>query len=173
MLRYVGVAWRLLSAYPMDARDACLHAHAAVVASTPHVKPELLLAISYTESKFDPMALSRVEGRSRRVGRWESREPPKGWRKGTSLFCGPLQTLAKTWDDCLAQRDLATAYRSGVHEIEEWLADKHVRGNLSRALAGFGCGTAGAMSGTCNNAFQARVLAYARTIEAGHALARH
>jgi len=154
----------------MDPKDAYLHAQAAVRAASDRVKPELLLAIAYTESKFDAFALSRVEGSKRRVGRWESQEPPKRLRKGASMFCGPLQTRALTWEDCLAQRDLLTAYKAGVKEIEEWLDNKYVHGNISRALAGFGCGTQGAKSGHCSNAFQSRILAYARKIEAGHAL---
>lgn len=171
MLQHVGIALRLTSAHPtMDVADAFLHARAAVAASTKRVKPELLLAIAYTESKFDPMSLSRVEGKSRRVGRWGADEPPKRLRKGATMFCGPLQTVARTWDQCLAQRDLVTAYRTGVKEIEEWLDNELVRGKMSRALAGFGCGTSGARSGTCSNAFQARVLSYTRKIEAGRAL---
>ena len=86
------------------------------------------------------------------------------------MFCGPLQTRAITWDECLAQRDLHTAYKAAAKELEAWLDDKHVRGNVSRALAGFGCGTQGATTGTCSNAFEARVLGYARRIEAGRTL---
>jgi hypothetical protein len=171
MWQHLGIALRLLAAHPtMDAVDAYRHAEAAVMASTERVKPEILLAIAFTESKFDSLALSRVEGGKRRAGRWEPNNAPKGWRKGTSLFCGPLQTQAKTWDACLAQRELRTAYETGVKEIEEWLDDEHVRGNISRALAGFGCGTQGAKAGTCHNAFQARVLAYARRIETARPL---
>ena len=162
---HVWLALRLLAAHPtLDASAAYRHADAAIAAATARVKPELLLAIAFTETKLDAMALSRVEGGQRRVDRWESREPPKRWRKGTSLFCGPLQTQARTWDECLAQRDLPTAYATGVKEIEQWLDEPVGRGNLARALAGFGCGTEGARAGTCSNAFEARVLGRAREL---------
>ena len=171
MLQHVLVALRLAAADPtLDVLAAYQHAEAAVAASTERVTPELLLAIAYAESKFDPSVVSRVEGAQRRVGCWQSQEAPKRWRKGTSLFCGPLQTQARTWDACLAQRELDAAYRTGAREIEEWLDEEHVHGNLSRALAGFGCGTEGAKSGSCSNAFQARVIAHARKIETGQAL---
>ena len=39
--------------------------HAAVEASTDQISPELLLAIAYVESRYEPLALSRIEGTKR------------------------------------------------------------------------------------------------------------
>ena len=173
LLQHVGIALRLSSAHPSVAgEDASLHAQAAVAASTERVKPELLLAIAFVESRYDPLSVSRVEGHKRRVGHYPSREPPARWRKGTSLYCGPLQTHAATWADCLAQRDLHVAYAAGAREIEEWLNHKRVRGDVARALAGYGCGNRGVRTGKCSHGYQHRVLAYARRIAAGAALPR-
>ena len=156
---------RLTSAHPhLD--DAFAHAEAATQASTERVRPELLLAIAFVESRFDRFAVSRVEGRRRRVGHYPSTDPPRRLRKSASLYCGPLQTFAGSWTDCLAERDLRVAYAQGAQEIERWLADKRVHGDLARALAGYGCGNRGVRTGKCNG-YQHRVLAYARRIDAG------
>jgi hypothetical protein len=165
VLQHIGLAWRLAAAHPeLDTADALAHARAASQAATPQVSAELLLAMAFVESRFDSLGVSRVEGRKRRLGRWESSEPPKRWRKGTSLYCGPLQTFAATWDDCMKQRDLSVAYATAVAEIAGWLRDRRVRGDVTRALAGYGCGNRGVRTGKCNR-YPGRVLWQARRLE--------
>jgi hypothetical protein len=84
-------------------------------------------------------------------GRYSSLLPPPNMDKNGSIFCGPLQTRARTWDECLAQRNLDVAYRTGARELTNWLNDRYVGGDLTRALAGYGCGYHGVRTGKCNN----------------------
>jgi hypothetical protein len=88
---------------------------------------------------------------------------PKRWKKGTSLHCGPLQTYALTWEDCVRQRDLRVAYASAAEQLTRWLRDRHVRGDITRALAGYGCGYHGVKTVKCNR-YPGRVLWQARRI---------
>jgi hypothetical protein len=165
-LQHLGLALRLAATHPqLDTADAIAHAHAAAQAATPEVSAELLLAMAFVESRFDPLGVSRVEGHKRRLGRYPSTEPPKRWRKGTSLYCGPLQTFAATWDDCMKQRDLEVAYATAVTELSNWLRDRRVRGDMTRALAGYGCGNRGVRSGKCNR-YPGRVLWQAKRLDA-------
>ena len=165
-LQHLGVALRLASTHPqLETADVLAHARAATEAATPKVPAELLLAMAFVESRFDPHALSRIEGKKRRVGKWPSTTPPKRLRKGSSLYCGPLQTFAGNWDDCLKQRELAVAYAAGAHEIHNWLRDRRVRGDMTLALAGYGCGNRGVKTGKCNR-YPGRVLYQAKRIEA-------
>ena len=156
---------RLMSTHPqLDAGEALAHARAAEVAQTPQVSAELLLAMAFVESRFNPFALSHVEGHKRKVSRYRADHAPKRWRKGTSLYCGPLQTFAGTWQDCMKQRELSVAYAAGAKEITAWLRDRRVRGDITRALAGYGCGNRGVKTGKCNR-YQGRVLYQARRLE--------
>jgi hypothetical protein len=171
-LQHVGLALRLHSAMPVDPIDAALHVRAAMAASTDNVKPEVLLAIAYVESRYDPLALSRIEGNRRVLGHYASDEPPRRLNKKGSLYCGPLQTYAKSWDECLSQRNnLDVAYAASARELERWLKDRRVRGDLTRALYGYGCGNYGVLTGKCNR-YPARVLWQARRLSSPRARAR-
>src|SRR5512143_963232 len=139
-LQHVGLVLRLHAAMPLDPLEATLHVQAAMAASTERVAPEVLLAIAFVESRYDPLAVSRVEGTKRVLGHYGSDAPPRRLKQGSSLYCGPLQTFAASWDDCLKQRDLFIADASSAKELERWLRDRRVRGDLTRALAGYGCG---------------------------------
>jgi len=164
-LQHLGLALRLSAAHPqLEAEQVLAHVHAAIEAATPEISAELLLAIAFVESRFDVTALSRIEGDQRRGGRYPSTRPPPKWRRGTSLFCGPLQTFARTWQQCLDQRELTVAYTTAVEELGVWLRDRRVRGDLSRALAGYGCGNHGVKTGKCNR-YPGRVLWQARRLE--------
>jgi hypothetical protein len=164
-LQHVGLAWRLMSTHPqLEADEALAHARAAQIAKTPELSAELLLAMAYVESRFNVFALSHVEGQKRKISRHRSDEAPRRWRKGTSLFCGPLQTYAATWSDCMKQRELGLAYVTGAKEMSAWLRDRRVRGDITRALAGYGCGNRGVKTGKCNR-YQGRVLYQARRLE--------
>jgi hypothetical protein len=162
-LQHFGLALRLHAAMPVDPIESVLHVHAAVEASTDEISPELLLAIAYVESRYEPLALSRIEGNKRVLGIYLGNTAPKRWKKGTSLHCGPLQTYALTWEDCVRQRDLRVAYASAAEQLTRWLRDRHVRGDITRALAGYGCGYHGVKTGKCNR-YPGRVLWQARRI---------
>lgn len=163
-LRYLELAMRLHTAVPsLDLVDAFAHAEAASRAATTHVDAELLLAIAFVESRFDPTATSRVEAGKRRTGHYPSTSAPANLDRRASLYCGPLQTFAGSWTDCVALRDLPSAYAAGASELQQWLRDKRVRGDLTLALAGHGCGNAGVTTGKCNN-YPGRVLWIARTL---------
>lgn len=151
----VELALRLATLVPALPYDvAYAHAAAAVDSAQPSLPAELLLAIAYIESRFDATATSRIEGTVRRTGRYPSTTPPRALR-GT-LYCGPLQTYAATWSQCLAMRDLARAYAAAVAELARWSRDPRVRGNVGRALLGHGCGNSGLRTGSCNR-YPARV----------------
>ena len=157
-LKHVELAIRLHAAVPeLELVDAYAHAGAAIDAATPRVQPELLLAIAFVESRFDTTATSRVEGRRRRTGHYASSSPPAGLDRRASLYCGPLQTYAGSWSECMAMRALPAAYAAGVAELESWLRDRRVGGDVSRALAGHGCGNHGVTTGRCNS-YPGRVL---------------
>jgi hypothetical protein len=156
-LKPLALAMRLHAAVPSVAPEvAFAHASAAIEAASPRISPELLLAIAYVESRYDPTATSRVEGAIRKTGSYPATIEPANLAPGSSLFCGPLQTFAASWRDCLALRDLKTAYTAGATELDGWLRDRRVRGDVTRALAGHGCGNFGVATGQCK-AYPARV----------------
>jgi hypothetical protein len=157
------LALRLYGGTSLGPLDAIAHVHAASAASTDEVSTELLLGVAFVESQFDPHWVSRVEGRKRTYGRYLATTPPKRLAKNAALYCGVLQTQAKSWDACLAQRDLMVAYRAGAAELTSWLHDRRVRGDITRALAGYGCGNHGVRTGKCNR-YPGRVLYQARRL---------
>lgn len=163
-LERFALAMRLHSAVPELAIDVAYeHASAAIAAATPTVGVELLLAIAFVESRYDPTWVSRVERGRRKIGRHPSTTPPRHLDRKASLFCGPLQTYARSWRSCLALRDSRLGYAAGVAEIQSWLRDRRVRGDVKRALAGHGCGNHGVTTGRCNR-YPERVLAVERRL---------
>ena len=117
----------------------------------------LLLAVTYAETRYEPLSLSRVQcsrGKFRRVtGVWTGTDAPPGSRG--PYFCGPLQSEdTMDWQTCQRVRvDLADGYLDGAREILEWElaapcrrldADKR----LECGLAGFNAGWRGARAGT-------------------------
>jgi hypothetical protein len=173
LLKALGLAIRLTAAEPaVPFWDAFQNASAAVDASTTRVEPELLLAIAFVESRFDVTATSRVEGHKRHTGHYPSTTPPANLNAKQSMYCGPLQTFAGSWSDCMALRDPHVAYAAAADELETWLRDKRVRGDLTRALAGHGCGNYGVTTGKCN-LYPQRVFWHQRRFAAGIAPAVH
>jgi hypothetical protein len=173
LFKCLGLAWRLQAAEPsLGFFEAYQHAQAALAASTDRVGPELLLAIAFVESRFDVTATSRVEGKQRRTGHYASTTPPSNLNTRRSMYCGPLQTFASSWNECMAQRDPHVAYAAAVDELERWLRDRRVRGDITRALAGHGCGNYGVATGKCN-LYPQRVLWQERRFEMGRAPAVH
>ena len=165
LLRHLELALRLHAAVPeLPMAEAYAHAAAADAAATPSVPAELLLAVAYVETGYDPTSTSRVENGVRCMGHYPSTRPPADLSPRTSLFCGPLQTQAYSWGHCLAMRRLSVAYTTGAREIGTWLEDRRVRGNVVRALAGYGCGNFGVQTGRCNY-YPQRVLYMERKIE--------
>jgi hypothetical protein len=157
LLTKLDLALRLHAAFPtVGVVEAYANASAAVEASTALVPADLLVAVAYIESRFDPTATSRVVGARRMTGSYPSLEPPRGLN-GT-LYCGELQTFAASWSECIAMRDRTRAYAAGAAELGTWMRDKRVRGDLELALAGHGCGNAGVATRSCNN-YPARVQA--------------
>lgn len=164
LLKYLSLAMRLHTAVPwLPVDDAMAHAVAAEDAATPEVSPELLLAIAFVESRYDPTATSRVEGTTRKTGHYPSRVPPADLAEHASLYCGPLQTYAASWRECMEMRSLPAGYAAAVKELETWLGDRRVHGNIRRALAGHGCGNYGVTTGRCNG-YPSRVLGIERLL---------
>ncbi len=166
LLHHLALALRLHAAVPsLAVADAYQHVAAATDAARGAISAELLLAIAYVESSFDPTATSRVEGARRRTGHYPATTPPAHLNVHASLYCGPLQTFAGSWQDCLALRALPAAYQAGADELARWLADPRVRGDVVLALAGHGCGNFGVSTRKCNT-YPARVLWIARRLGA-------
>lgn len=162
LLQHLELALRLNVATPLEPETAVAHVQAAHAAATDQVSAEILLAMAFIESRFETATVSRIEGDKRVHGRYPSTKPPTNLNKRGSIFCGPLQTRVKDWDDCLAHRsDLSLAYRAGARELTNWLRDRHVNGDITRALAGYGCGYHGVRTGKCNR-YPNRVLWQAR-----------
>ncbi|MBX3158100.1 MAG: hypothetical protein KF773_19180 [Deltaproteobacteria bacterium] len=166
---FLELAIRLHTAtpYTVDLLSAYEHVEAAHVAATDKVSPTLLLAIAFVESRYDVTATSRVEGGVRLTGRYASTVPPANLDYHQSLFCGPLQTFAGSWGECMAMRRLARGYAAGAAEMSQWLRDSRVRGEYAKALAGHGCGNLGVETGNCNG-YQGRVLWMERWIRLGN-----
>jgi len=168
-VRSVLLALRLHAAVPdLSPAEAYAQAADAQHAATPTLRPELLLAVAYVESRFDPTAMSRVEDGIRRGGSVPGAHPPPRLDRRGAMFCGLHQTRARTWRECVALRDPATSYARAVGQLEAWIADRRVAGSLPRALAGYACGNHGVRTGRCNR-YPARVLWAARRISTGTA----
>lgn len=151
MIKNLELALRLHAAVPaLDLPTAYAHVEAAEAAASEQLTAELLLGVAFVESRFDPTAVSRVQGRTRRTGRYPSKTAPPQLDPRAALYCGPLQTFASSWSMCLGMRDLKTAYAAGAAELGHWLHDSRVQGDLMRALAGHGCGNYGVITGNCN-----------------------
>ncbi|HEX3759975.1 MAG TPA: hypothetical protein VHW23_14770 [Kofleriaceae bacterium] len=164
VLRHLELALRLQTAVPwLPPEVAYDHAVAAATAESAQVPAELLLGIAFVESRFDPTAVSRVEGQTRKTGSYRTTAAPAQLDRRASLFCGPLQTYAGSWSACMHLRDLPAAYAAGAGELQQWLHDPRVRGSTVRALAGHGCGNYGVISGRCNG-YAERVLDMTRRL---------
>lgn len=135
------LAGALASASSVAGVEAHRHARFAVAAATPAVSAEVLLATAWRESRFDPTWVSRRVDGVRVVGRYRGHRRPAG--STGNLFCGVTQATARTWRECVALRaDDALAYRTTAAELEQWLADRRCRGDLTCAIAGYQGGNA-------------------------------
>jgi hypothetical protein len=164
VLRHLELALRLNAAVPwLPPEVAYDHAAAAVAAETDQVPAELLLGIAFVESRFDPTAVSRVEGHTRKTGSYPATEAPAQLDRSAALFCGPLQAYAGSWSACIGLRNLSAGYAAGVDELQQWLRDPRVRGSTVRALAGHACGNFGVTTGRCSH-YPERVLDMTRRL---------
>jgi hypothetical protein len=172
ILKHLELALRLHAAAPwLDAQSVHAHVEAAEAAATDQISSELLLGIAFVESRYDVTAVSRVERHTRKTGRYPSTTAPAALDRRASLFCGPLQTYASSWSRCMDMRNLKVAYAAGAAEIEHWLRDRRVRGSVTRALAGHGCGNQGVLTGICNG-YPDRVLSMQRQLRVGRPASR-
>lgn len=125
MIRAFILWWNVVAAYPSlgpsAARELTLH---AIAVETDAISAELLIGMSWIESKHQPNKISRARG---------------GW------FCGLVQANAKGPRACSMFQDPRTGLEVGVIELESWL--RLARGNVRRMLAGHGCGYATAEDG--------------------------
>lgn len=136
--------------------QARVHVEAASSAATqqPQLSVELLLAIAYVESRYDPRALSRVECETvdptscvRKTGIWpKATKPPKA---RPSWYCGPMQSGGYVpWAECQKMRDdVAYGYNAGAAGLVAWMDDKRCArlgtdDRLRCALAGYNGGNA-------------------------------
>jgi|GEM_PF-6432343 len=159
-----AVVRAVLVMYPRAPAEALpANVAAARAAGTAQVPATLLLALARTESSYDPTSVSRLIDGARQTGPWRSTRRPPGARG--NFYCGVTQAKGATWARCLALRDLDTAYRTTVVELEYWLGRCARRARAWEcALAGYGAGNAGAARGT--SSYARRVLVRARGLGA-------
>lgn len=128
--------------YYLDMDSAREHVVAAKMASTNEVSAELLLGMAYVESRYIPLATSRVEGETRRTGIPPWKSPPDNMHG--PYFCGVTQADARfSWRRCLELRDIREAYRTTAHELSLWWNHPLCRASDDRmqcALWGYGGG---------------------------------
>ena len=108
----------VLSTPGLSADEAREHAQAALAAATPGVPAELLLAVAHVESRYLPDYVSRKVRGQRHTGRWRLARAPHGWHG--SLYCGFLQTRARSWAQCQALREPTLAYQRAVERGGEY-----------------------------------------------------
>lgn len=95
---------------------------AALTAETNEFPAELLLAIAWGESRFEP-----------------------GTHTGRA--CGPMQTIARD-GDCARWCDPIEGFKAGVVELTEWSHDRRTHGDLRSILLAYACGNS-AFDGSC------------------------
>jgi hypothetical protein len=138
----------------IDVATAELQVAAATQSADRAIKPEVLLAMGWIESRYEPGATSYVEHGQRRTHVWSSLTPLGDGPR----FCGVAQTAAgDDWLACLVMRDPRVGYARAVVELHRWL--RVTRGDLAAALRGYGCGFAGLTNGC--HAYDLRVLGLA------------
>jgi len=144
----------------LPAAVARAHVAAARLAAGGGVAVELLLAVADVESRYQADSVSRLQAGRRVTGRWRSLTPAGSGPR----FCGPLQAQAgRSWERCVALRDVRRGYQAGADELREWL--RWTGGDLAAALRGHGCGWRG-VRGQCRG-YDRRVLRRVAKIKKG------
>lgn len=85
-----------------DKKTAMCHATSAVMHETEHGPAEVLLAIVWGESRFDPAATA----------------------KGHPYVCGVMQTAMSGPRSCKRVRDIDESYEEGANRLEEYWESK-------------------------------------------------
>lgn len=157
----------------LNKQSATENAEAAMVAAKASgLEPELLLAMAYTESRYNPNALSRIEcpkGKCRRVtGVWASETMPPNARP--SWFCGVTQVGGNvSWERCREfAHDIKLSYATAAEHLNTWLLVPQCRAKagddrLACALTGYGGGFKAIKLGT--STYPYRVMGVARMIK--------
>ncbi len=144
---------------------ALMHVLAAKSAETPTVPATLLLSMAYSESRYDPRAVSRVEDGVRKGGIPKWKTPPDNVTG--PYFCGVTQVAARmSWKRCVEFQDIFLAYETAAHELGEWFNDPYCRKADERmrcALFGYGGGYPAIKAQT--STYPSRVLSRARLFE--------
>jgi hypothetical protein len=121
----------LFPGYFADTTDAQTHVAAAIAASTATgIDPDVLLAIAYVESRYNPKSVSRVECHdgvcARKTGVWEKDTKPPGAKP--TYYCGVTQVGGNiTWAKCVELRDIDEAYLTGAIHLDSWMNSKPCR----------------------------------------------
>lgn len=103
--------------------------------------PDLALSQAWIESGGDVMKVSRAKG---------------------GLYCGIWQTQASSEAQCVAMRNPIVAAKAYRHELREWL--RTTRGDLRRALRGYGCGWKASLPGGRCRSYDATCIWLAKRI---------
>jgi hypothetical protein len=130
----------------LERAAAPAHAIAAIAAERGAITAETLLAMGYSETRYDG---AHVGGRGK--------------------FCGVVQATATGADDCASLADLGAGYAAGADQLAIWVracSSTSRRGAwpsaITCALAGYGGGWRAVRAGT--SSYPARVIARARRI---------
>ncbi len=125
----------------LDAPGALVQVLAAQAAATPDIPAEVLLALAFRESHFDPL--------SGPVGHWPA--APGSPPRRRHYICGVTQATFATWSACVAARDPIVGYAAGAAQIQRWAyvcrSRYHARNVLRCALNGYAEGGRAAANG--------------------------
>lgn len=145
--------------------SALNHVFAAKAAETPNVPATLLLSMAYSESRYDPRAVSRVEDGVRKGGIATWKTPPDNVTG--PYFCGVTQVAAQmSWKRCVEFRDIYLAYATAAKELGVWFNDPYCRNKSERmrcALFGYGGGYPAIKANS--STYPSRVLSRAKLFE--------
>ena len=145
--------------------QAATHVIAARLAETPEVSAELMLSMAYSESRYNPRSVSRVEDGVRKgnIPKWT--KPPANVTG--PYFCGVTQVAAQmSWKRCVEFQDIFLAYSTASMELGKWYRDPYCRKAEERircALFGYGGGYQAIKSQT--STYPNRVLGRAKRFE--------
>lgn len=116
------------------------HTIAARIAETKDVPASLLLSMAYSESRYNPYAVSHVRDGKRQGGIFKGEKPPAG--VSGPYFCGVTQVMAQhSWKKCTEFRDINLAYQTAVRELTKWISMCRGKDEQLRcALFGYGGG---------------------------------
>lgn len=139
--------------------QASQHAAEASMAQRPGISAEILLALAFVESRYSPLATSRVENGKRVTGIPKWGTPPNG--VAGPYFCGVTQAQAGfSWKRCQELRDIRIAYQTTAWELHKWM--RVCRNDITCALTGYGGGFPAIRAKT--STYPARVLSRARAL---------